>query len=259
MPRPAEVSPRPPGDYAAALATKEPVLIVGGQAVNLWALQYLDQTRDLAPFTSRDADILGDAETLRELAKLAGEKPQLFPLRPPTNEVGVVIAKDATGQPMLIEVLRHVHGAKNQELRDSAYAIALGSNQVTVKVPGPITLLRAKLANVTDLSQTGRQDARHVAILARIMPAYLGDLEKSARAGKLDERKLIGFLEQLLTVLTLIKYQRTLADLAIDPRSMFAALKPEELPRLQAFLEKRLPRALPKPAKAGLPQKRGET
>jgi hypothetical protein len=87
-PLPSDAQPRPISDFAALLATKEPVLLVGGQAVNLWALYYESRTIELAPFVSRDVDVLGDRETLKVLGVVAGTKPQFFPLRPPTNEVG---------------------------------------------------------------------------------------------------------------------------------------------------------------------------
>jgi hypothetical protein len=241
---PSSALPRPPGDFAAILATTVPVLLVGGQAVNLWALYYQDRTTDLAPFVSRDADVLGDRETLSALAKLAGARPQFFPLRPPSNEVGVVIAKDADGSPMLIEVLRYVHGVSNEELREPAYTMALGENQVRVQVPGPIALLQAKIANVSDLKQAARQDAHHVVILTRVLPAYLDDLRASAVDGRLGERNLIQFLERLLTVLTTKNGRKVFAELKIDAAGLFAGLSPDNLPKLQAFLEKRLPRML---------------
>jgi len=77
---------RPPGDFADALATPEPVLLVGGQAINLWALYYDDRTQHLAPFVSRDVDILGDRQTLTVLANTIGTKPQFFPLKPPRTK-----------------------------------------------------------------------------------------------------------------------------------------------------------------------------
>jgi hypothetical protein len=100
--RPGEGWPRPPEDFAPLLATKEPVLLVGGQAVNLWAVYYETRTVALAPFVSRDVDVLGDRETLEALGKLAGTKPQFFPVKPPTNEIGVVIAKDHNGLPQIL-------------------------------------------------------------------------------------------------------------------------------------------------------------
>ncbi len=114
-PSPSDATPRPPADFAPVLATEKPLLLVGGQAVNLWALYYRDRTAELAPFVSHDADVLGDRDTLAMLGKLAGAKPQFFPLRPPSNEVGVVVAKDTAGQPMLIEVLRYVHGVDDKD------------------------------------------------------------------------------------------------------------------------------------------------
>jgi hypothetical protein len=243
QPLPPDAEPRPPADFAPALATKEPVLLVGGQAVNLWALYYEDRTADLAPFVSRDADVLGDRATLTALGKSAGAKPQFFPLRPPSNEVGVVIAKDANGLPLLIEVLRYVHGASNEELREPAYTLGLGESQVLVQVPGPIALLQAKIANVVDLKQAGRQDTRHVAILVRLLPAYLEDLRKAAAEGRLEERKFVRFLERLLAVVTTKNARKVLTALTIDPGKMFAGLNPDKLPKVRAFLEQRLPRS----------------
>jgi hypothetical protein len=238
-PRPSDVEPRGPADFAHFLAAKEPVLLVGGQAVNLWALYYKDRVADLVPFVSRDVDVLGDRETLEELAKLAGAKPQFFPMKPPTNEVGVVIAKDANGVPMLIQVLRGVLGVKNEDLKHPAYTMKLGGGRV--EVPGPIALLKAKIANVTSINQTGRQDGRHVQIMCRVMPAYLENLRDAAASGRMDERVLIGFLEQLAKIVSTKTARRVFNGLQIDPRALFAELEPGKLSRLAAFVKKRLP------------------
>jgi hypothetical protein len=241
-PLPSDAEPRPPADFAPLLATKEPVLLVGGQAVNLWAMYYGTRTAALAPFVSRDVDVLGDRETLAALGKLAGTKPQFFPVKPPTNEIGVVIAKDHNGLPLLIEVLRSVHGVSNAELRDPAYTLAAGETHV--QVPGPIALLQAKIANVADIAQTGRRDARHVAILAQVLPAYLEDLEKAVIEGRMGERKLLEFLERLLAVVTAGKARKALKELKLDARQFFAAPGHENLPKLRSFIEKRLPRVI---------------
>jgi hypothetical protein len=219
-------------------------MLVGGQAVNLWALYYHDRSMELAPFVSRDADVLGDRASLVELGKLAGVKPQFFPLRPPSNEVGVVIAKDSNGQPLLIEVLRYVNGVSNEELREPSYTMAMGERQIRVLIPGPIALLKAKLANVVDLKQEGRQDTKHVHILARVIPAYLEDLRDAVAGARTEERKLIEFLEKLLAVLTAKPNRRVLGDLGIDARSFYGTLDSAGLPKLREFLEKRVPRAL---------------
>lgn len=243
MAHPPEATPRPPEDFANLLAAPQPLLLVGGQAVNLWALYYEERTRDLAPFVSRDADVLGDRETLELLGRLAGKKPQFFPLRPPSNEIGVVMASDASGAPLLIEVLRYIKGASNQELREPAYQFAIGESQVIVQVPSPIALLQAKVANLGEINQDGGQDGRHIAILARLMPAYLEDLRALAADGQMVERKLIHFLEQLLAVVTSAHGRHAWANLRLEPREFFKELNPDRLPRLKDFLTERLPRA----------------
>ena len=243
-PAPSDNPPRSPADFASLLATAEPLFLVGGQAVNLWALYYASRTADLAPFVSRDVDVLGDRNTLVMLAKTAGTKPQFFPLCPPTNEVGVIIATDGNGLPLPIEVLRHVHGVTNEELRERVYTVAIAENHVLVQVPGPIALIQAKIANVADLAQAERQDARHVLILARLMPAYLADLEASLAQGRMDERTLVGLLERLLLVVMAAKAKKVLRRLEIDRRLLFSELKADPWPRVRAFIDKRLPRCL---------------
>jgi len=226
------------------LATDEPVVLVGGQAVNIWALYYEDRTRDLAPFVSRDVDVLGDRQTLITLARLAGTQPQFFPWRPPTKAIGAVIAEGTDGQPLLVEVLRSVHGISNEKLLATAYTVAIGGTEVTVRVPGPIALLRAKVANVADLPQEGRQDTRHVEVLARLMPAYLADLETSVRANTTPERKFVDLLEELLTGVTPGNAGRVLAALDISRERLFAEINTDQLPRVARFMGRRLPRAL---------------
>jgi hypothetical protein len=145
---------------------------------------------------------------------------------------------------LLVEVLRYVHGVSDKELRDPIYTLAIGDGPVRVQLPGPIALLQAKIANVAGLQQTGRQDARHVLILARLLPAYLEDLQKAATEGRMEERKLIDFLERLLTVVKSDQGRKVFGQLQIAPHALFAGLKAEKLPKLKAFLEERLPRAL---------------
>jgi hypothetical protein len=246
MPTPhSEANPRPPVDFAALLDTEVPILLVGGQAVNLWALYFKDRTSDLAPFVSRDADVLGDEETLAQLGRAIGAKPTLFPMHPPSNEIGFVVSKDSAGLPLLVEVLRYVNGVRNEELRETIYEFAVGEKPVTLRVPGPIVLLKAKIANVATIKQTGRQDVRHVAILARLIPAHLVDLQNAAISGRITERTLLDSVKQLVAIVRDRTAQRILLELGLEPAAFFSELNGEHLPKLKAFLEKRLPRVFP--------------
>ena len=77
-------------------------------------------------------------------------------------------------------------------------------------------------------------------ILARLLPAYLEDLRQSAVEGRLEERKLIHFLDRLLAIVTARSGRKVFAELKIDAGKLFSDLNPDKLPKLKAFLEKRL-------------------
>ena len=235
---------RPPQDFATLLAGDEPLFLVGGQAVNLWALYYNRRTAELSPFVSRDIDVIGDRNTLCRIAKSAGVEPQFFPMRPPSNEIGAIIAKSADGQPLVVQVLTSMHGVSNEVLRNPEYTIGIGDGEVLVRVPGPIALLKAKIANVADIPQLGRQDERHVRILAKLMPAYLADIHASVIADRISKRGMIDLLERLLAAVTSRKAIRVIKDLGICRMTMFSELKPEPSSKLHAFINKRLARAL---------------
>jgi hypothetical protein len=237
--------PHRPDEFVSVLALDEPLFLVGGQAVNLWALYYQAQTIEFTPFVSRDMDVLGNRETARKIAEAAGVEPQYFPMRPPSNQVGVVMARSIDGQPLPIEILSSLHGIRNEDLHHPEYTMGIGASNVLVRVPGPIALLQAKIANSADLQQQGWQDERHVLILAKLMPAYLKDLLVSIHNGKIDERAMLKLLEYLLTVVTAPNAYSVLKRLHLDGPEFFSGIEVTSLSKLQSFLTLRLPRAFP--------------
>jgi len=60
-----------------------------------------------------------------------------------------------------------------------------------------------------------------VLILARILPAYLGDSAGLGREGRMTERKFVDFLEQLLSIVVSPIGRKTCAELRIDPKEIF--------------------------------------
>ncbi len=233
-----------PEDFAQFLDSPEPLFLVGGQAVNLWALYYSEHTAELGPFVSHDVDILGNRLTLERIAKVAGAVPHFFPKRPPTNEVGVVMAKGIDGTPLIIEVLWHLHGISNEELQRVAYTVNIGSLGVAVRIPSPIALLQAKIANAAELPQAGRQDLRHVRILSSLMPAYLEDIHATAKSGKITQRQAVNNLEWLLATVASAKGRQVMQVLNIPLLSLFPQNREYAVSKWSAFMKIRLPQAL---------------
>ncbi len=240
-----ETTLRAPEDFSRFLATEDPLLIVGGQAVNLWALYYQEATLSLAPFVSRDVDIFGDRETLKSIAKVAGLKPHYFPLSPPNNAVGYIMPKDESEIPLLLEVLRWVNGVSTEDLFLDAVTFTIGTGQVAVKVPSPVILLQAKLANLATLSQDGRQDAKHVRILFQVIPCYLKGLTETVRGGQRSERGLVNCLGRLLDIVTTDQAKKSISELELDAAGLFSTLSTNGLPKVAAFQKHQLPRLNP--------------
>lgn len=101
-------------------ALSDELVIVGGQAVNFWAERYLPRVAELAvnaPYTSKDIDVCGEPADVRRIAgMLHGEAHVAEPFDLSPN-VGVVLAKDAHGEPFRIDVLRAPAGLDGAEVR----------------------------------------------------------------------------------------------------------------------------------------------
>lgn len=198
-------TPRTPADYAEILGGEELPLIVGGQAVNLWAELYTNQSStlaELAPFTSADADIYGSRMLAETLARRNGWECR-FP-----NEANSIVAAllikpgTAEGETALtIEVLNEVNGLSEADLNlNSVVELADGARY---RIPSPLVLLKAKLYNLVSLANLDRpQDLRHARMLFQIVPLYLNELHSEFRAGRLDEATLLGAARYAGSVIT---------------------------------------------------------
>jgi hypothetical protein len=163
------------------------LVVVAGQAVNFWADRYSAREPRLAllqPFTSRDLDLLGTLANAIRLAKEAHAPVEQPPQ--PKSGASLVVAnvKVETGNFIRsVQFLRHVRGVTNDEITQNAIPFTIG--EVTVHFADPITMLKAKLHNVVELEQKGRQDAKHIEVLCLCIPFFLSALLTAA--DKTDE------------------------------------------------------------------------
>jgi hypothetical protein len=172
-------------------------IVVGGQAVNLWAYQYRDRSPALLalqPFASEDLDFYGgkvEALTCRDA--LQG-KVRLNEDFDPSPNAGVVLMQ--RGERVLrIDFLASVYGLNDSEITGTAITFS-GRETLTgidIKVLNPILCLEGKLKCLRHLPQQGRQDLKHVKIAMLCVKEFLKDLcsESEPRIGlKLVERVL---------------------------------------------------------------------
>jgi len=177
-----EGEPRPVEDFNEVFAafgdSDEPILLVGGHAVNVWALNYYGRVRSEIvlhePLTSSDMDIYATRNALVWLHSELGGK--LYSGGPREVVLGAIELKVGKND-LLIEALRSVKGVEDKELEDRASLFVAGHE---ILVPLPHVMLKAKLANAVELDQQDRQDVKHVRLLAIVLREYLIDLARAA-------------------------------------------------------------------------------
>jgi len=193
--------------------------VEGGQAVNYWA-EYIDAQNPsqplemLRPFTSKDCDIWISHTTWERLKKSPGG--QLRKGTSPTDgQLGILTLQD---DPLrVVDLMSMVYGIP---LRDHPRLLERVIDNGSIKVIDPIFLFRSKCHCLLGLDQSARQDARHVRMLALILPRYLSLLIDGMDAENLGDRAILKEIKLLKKILGTHACRRALRQLEIDPSTV---------------------------------------
>lgn len=187
-------------DFAQVIATtvqgRKP-LIIGGHAVNIWALAYrkrLSPSIDaFYPFTSKDLDLYGTAELLEKLhQKFGGEKRLSEPRSPIIGSIHVYLH----GHKRKIEVLHTVRGLQEWDMTD---VIPLEVGSLSALVLSPQKLLKAKICNAATLDQNGRNDTKHLHMMTLCLHEFIKDYADQVGSSENSGRLLVNLLEEVFT------------------------------------------------------------
>ncbi len=241
-------------DYDAVLEIPDkdglPRIILGGQAVNIWANHYFHIEKNLSeylPFTSKDLDIFGVDQDVYELAQRTGFKMERVKKGTPTPAVGVLFMPGKDLEPIKIEVLNGLYGINASVIKKRAVLLEYKDKR-KFRVLDPITILEAKIQNAVYLSQDKpgreRQDVKHMKMMIYCVRGFLRDQIREVDKGGLASRDCIDSHEQALKVISskaAIKASRLYAVHWIETMPLKELQKSDE-PKLKNFVEKRLSR-----------------
>jgi len=137
------------------LSSADGVLIVGGQALNLWAERYRSKAAELealAPFTSKDLDYFGHRAAAYKLAAAIGGKIKTPTLGDATSSTAIVTA-NVDGHEVLIDFIGHVIGLKAKDLETAVEMVLPArvdgqATTFTLPVMHPVAVLKSRVANV---------------------------------------------------------------------------------------------------------------
>lgn len=228
-----------PHDYRLICAGREPPTVVGGQAVNLWAISYLErEAPDLraSQYGSKDLDILADKKVLAHLKTIPGWvfKPNAIRNWADSRQ-GFLHGTSEDGRKLLVEVLHSVHGLDHEDL---GHVETLEHHGHQYHLLDPIVMLKAKAANVRDFKQDDiplRHDRQHLQLLARCVPYYLREVHQHAIDDPAFEKESLSVVSRAFKALQHSKTVQTLAAERIIPASLIPVeLGQSPLPRIQA-------------------------
>jgi len=236
---------RPVEDFEAILRAiskqKEPVILVGGHAVNVWALSYQDRLgkllAPLQPFTSGDMDVFATRNALMGLYRELGGK---LLLSGPREIIDGTLILGVDPDTRELDVLRRVNGIPKIEAQS---AISMDVCGYEIRVLFPHILLQAKLENALHLSQDGRQDIKHVRIMVLVLREFLDEVVATATPE--NEKAALALLQEVLTVLTSENAREftRIHKVAFDSIMPSDLLCKSPLPRLVKFGKHQLARA----------------
>ncbi len=190
-----------PEDLIAVFSSLEAAgwdaVLIGGQAVNLWACHYeedLPSWREHRPYTSRDLDYHGGLADARLAMKVLRARGRLNTALDPSPNAGVLTVSLADGRELVVDILTGVFGVSATEVERTAVELAgtRGLSGLTQRVIHPLLLLEAKAASLRGLNQDDRQDARHLKILILVLQRWFRERLDDPRATLRAVERLAG-------------------------------------------------------------------
>lgn len=215
-------------------------VIVGGQAINLWANLYSSQSNEwqiYQPFSSEDLDIFGSRLDAFNLSQALNCELYLAKDFDSTPNVGVIIEKSKRFR---IDILATVYGLSDGEISSTAvnWEGTIQSHRFNLRILNPILCLESKLKCLRGLPQAGRQDLKHSKISVLIVHSFLSESIENYHS-----RMVLNMTERILSLATKedglsswYKHQIT-----VESAIPFDILQATVEPKYQKFLEIRWP------------------
>jgi len=234
-----------PHDYRVLLEACPSLTIVGGQAVNVWAITYLNPEHTRPPgFGSHDLDVLARIKVSEIIAALPGWKYEKTPLWAFTDtRLLKLMSQSEDGRPLVVEVLDKVRGLDREDLEA---VVQIEQEGVKYRLLDPVAMLKAKAANVREIDQAGpppRQDRAHLKIIAQCVPPFLRDAHQQSSANPDLHGKFSKTISRAFKTLLHRHTLKTLLEEGIQPVSLMSPeLKDSPIDKVRAACLHQLPR-----------------
>jgi hypothetical protein len=220
------------------------IILIGGQALYLWASRYLIDEMTLEEFahvTSFDLDFLGKKVAIEQCAEAWGGTFKLPGFDDFTPQSGKIALEDEDGHPVSIDFLGKVDGISDSDLLKGLDLIPLSYNENVVEVPllSPPLCLQARIYNAL---HRGYSDARHAREIVRVALAikatkyYISELLEAGRVR--PGLKILKYLKKIMLSQDARRLYRDYGISVLDAINLEHPMWPD------AFREHQYPRLL---------------
>lgn len=233
-----------PHDYRVLLETCPDLTIVGGQAVNVWAITYLDSSAELrADLGSHDMDVLARMKVAEIIAALPSWKNERPPMWSFDRRLLRLTSRADDGRMLIVEVLSKVHGLENEDLEA---VVEVEQGGVKYRALDPVAMLKAKAANVRELDQAGpppRQDRTHLQIIAQCVAPFLRDAHQQASSDPTLHGEFAKTISRTFKTLSDRRLLKTLLAEGLQPVTLIPPeLKDSPIEKVRTAFEHQMPR-----------------
>ncbi len=239
-----------PHDYRGLIEAVPGLTVVGGQAVNLWAITYCSPEDQLPEHGSVDLDVVANAEVSKAIQNLPDWDFKKTPIWSLDIRAAELKRKGGDGRILAVEVLKSVKGLDSEDL---SFTVDLVSGGTLFKVLDPVAMLKAKAANVRELKQDGtppRQDRQHLQIVALCLPRFLLDAHSQSEPDETRHGEYFELLRRTFDTLFDAKNVKTLLACGIKPSTLVPNLEGSKIVKARAAYINQLPRLKDCEAKA---------
>jgi hypothetical protein len=224
-----------------AEAMSDNTVLVGGQAVNLWAV--LLRVEVYSPFLTRDIDLVGDRKDALLADKRITLPHKLFLASLDDSSINAaVIAVHFPGdnETTPIDYLMTLYGLDRDKIESSAINVAI--DELIIRVIHPILLLQSKICNLNLKSKRTVEARLQAQISIAIVRAFL---DSTLMNQKISARKNLNMLRQVTSFSKSIFAVAAYKEFGIDTMDALPVTMLDSItnPTLQRFRDKGLPQS----------------
>lgn len=216
--------------------------VVGGQAVNLWAITYCSEDDVLPAHGSHDLDVVAKGAVAKAISQLPDWNYKKTPLWSFDIRTAELTCKTEDGTLLAVEILNRVNGLDQKDLA-ATRTIEVGKAKFTVL--DPIAMLKAKAANVRDLPQDGeppRQDRQHLKIISICLPRFLEDAHSTCAKDEKLHEEMSKLMKRCFEMLFDKKNIKTLKACGITPSALIPDFSSSPIAAVKASFDNQFSR-----------------